>query len=227
MDTLVVSDIHQKHEKAQRIIDNVPHDRVVFLGDYFDDYNDTPQNSYDTAVWVKQRMEEHPEDEFLIGNHDVPYLFGPVQCSGFSVQKKAAIKHAVGDLQKFRSRMKLAVWVDGWLLTHAGLCNGLHPAADVNRLLSKEIAACMAQLEANNPHYLVEAGADRGGWRRHGGITWVDYRKFQPIPGVKQLFGHTLGLQPRNNGDNWCIDTKLDHYALIKDGELSVHEAAE
>lgn len=226
MTKLCVSDMHHDYTKAQQIINRVPHDSVVFLGDYWDQFKDKPEHAYLTAQWLEQRMAEHPEDEFIIGNHDTQYLWGVAQCSGFSQAKKDYIWAALSSVVKMRQRMKLFSWVDGWLITHAGLTNGLHPAADVHTLLPIEAADCMRQMEAGNSHYLIEAGADRGGWRRHGGINWVDFGKFEPIPGVKQLFGHTLGSEPRNKDDNWCIDTKLEHYALITDGELTIHQAA-
>ena len=33
---LILSDIHHRHARAQSIIDKVPHDELVLLGDYFD-----------------------------------------------------------------------------------------------------------------------------------------------------------------------------------------------
>lgn len=201
--------MHHKYERAQVIIDAVPHSGVVFLGDYWDDYGDTPEQARETAIRVRKRVEEHPEDEFILGNHDLGYLFGPnFRCDGFSIAKYFAIRDVLGSVQSFRKHFTMHTWVDGWLLTHAGLRRGMiHATKDINR----DMADCLRQMEAGSQHRFL--------WPP--GIVWC--RDFQPIRGLKQLFGHTQRGEPRRyDDDNWCIDTGMNHYALIQDGVLTV-----
>ncbi len=225
--TLVIPDIHQNHRKAEEIINQQPHDKVVFLGDYFDAFHDNPQDSYSTAVWLKERMENHPEDVFLIGNHDVQYLWGVERCSGYSPDKEVAIRKALGNVQEVRKRLSLHVWVDNVLLSHAGLTLQLLPEeedGDVAKYLRIQASECMSKLEAGNTHWMVGAGQDRGGNQRYGGLTWCDWQTFRPIPNVTQLVGHSKDYIPRQWGGDHCIDTALRHYATITDGIISVKE---
>ena len=43
MTTLVIPDLHHRVAAAEEWIARYPADRVVFLGDYFDDFDDTPK----------------------------------------------------------------------------------------------------------------------------------------------------------------------------------------
>jgi calcineurin-like phosphoesterase family protein len=228
MARLIIPDIHQDHLKAEEIIAKVPHDSVVFLGDYFDQFHDTPSHAAATAQWLEKRIAEHPEDVFLIGNHDVQYLWGICRCSGYSFLKDQAIISAVKSVKSLRKHLKLYTFVDGWLVSHAGLTNHYVKGSDDPIQYLKQVAdICMEKLEKHFPesHFLLEAGTDRGGWLPYGGITWCDWRKFEPIPGIKQLVGHTKSYLPRVNGDNHCIDTQLKHYAVIENGNLRVAES--
>lgn len=222
--TLVIPDIHQNHIRAQQIIDAEPHDRVVFLGDYWDMWDDTPADAAATAVWLDNRMAAHPEDEFLIGNHDVQYLWFICPCSGFSVEKQRAIVNAAS-VKYIRARMKMYTLVDGWLMSHAGFTAKLLKGAD----LPATAAECMDNLFHGQSHRWLEAGRDRGGHLAYGGPVWCDWRRFEITKGVKQLVGHTPDYSPRSIGDNHCIDViglnakyNLRAYAVIEDGRLTV-----
>lgn len=226
MRRLILPDVHHKIVRAQRILDSIPHDSAVFLGDYWDEWGDIPADAFDTAQWLLKRMHEHPEDEFLLGNHDIPYLFGVGRNvhAGWGRVKEYAIHNAVGSVQSFRKRFKLYAWVDGWLLTHAGLSWGVPPSGEISRFrpevaplqlvvpLLQTAKGVICQLEAGNVHRMLD----------EDGITWC--REFRPIPGVKQLFGHTARpFCVGYNEFNWCIDTHLNHYAIIEDGVLTLH----
>ncbi len=224
MKRLVIPDIHTKWVKAQSIIDFVQPDKTYFLGDYFDDWKDTPEANRDTALWMADRMESHPEDEWLLGNHDMQYVWHIEQCSGYNPMKQVAIEFT-GNVPMFRDKLKLFTMADGWLLSHAGLTSKLIPhnrKDDVMNWLAEQAAKAYSNFKNKGSHWLVQAGSDRGGFNEHGGITWCDFRSFKPILGVKQLVGHTFSKEVRHKEFNYCIDTALEHYAIIEDGKLEI-----
>ena len=83
-----------------------------------------------------------------------------------------------------------------------------------------------------------------------GGMTWLDWGRFNPIKGLNQIVGHTILSEPSvryldktgkfQTGDlskwpqirkqagrfqsiNWCLDTNNAHYGEIHQGQLSIH----
>src|ERR1700744_72314 len=83
MKHIVIGDLHGKDVWQQVDVDR--YDRVVFLGDYVDDFLlpdlVIDQNLQD-IIALKKR---YPEKVILLlGNHDVQYMFFPhFRCSGF------------------------------------------------------------------------------------------------------------------------------------------------
>ena len=75
MKTLIIPDIHTKWEKAQKAIEKYPADEVICLGDYFDDFDDTPEMAMDTATWLKDFI-SRKNTVALVGNHEFNYLYG-------------------------------------------------------------------------------------------------------------------------------------------------------
>ena len=61
---------------------------------------------------------------------------------------------------------------------------------------------------------LYSISSTRGGRDEYGGILWCDEREFEDIPGVQQIFGHTVGDFVRKGVSHFCIDTALNHYAI-------------
>lgn len=234
MRTLILSDIHQRIHRAQAIIESVPHDKVVLLGDYFDNYQERVEQTEATAVWLKEYILPNPKIVPLIGNHDNPYFFrgNPnLQCSGFTVEKNVLIsKHlSEEDVAKF----KLYHIDQGHVLSHAGLTNPLWKTLtrglfenDTRPKLEQfdEVVSCCATqaiAEAKNDGNpeLLAAGWDRGGYQRHGGINWVDWRTFAPINGVNQIVGHSIHKVPQIllQKDGGAISKKsvVEHYELL------------
>lgn len=226
MRCLVISDIHLKVERAQKIIDNVPHDQLVLLGDYFDDWDDTPEQNHTAALWLKQKLME-PNCVALWGNHDASY-YSPITyaCSGFTGLKRKAI-HEVLDAADW-AKLKLHTWVDGWLLTHAGLdCRHFENDPPTKEQVDAFCEGGLAAIRAHKMHAALAAGRSRGGSARIGGITWQDWMDLGNPDGMKQICGHTHGKLIRQEEDDHggiaiCLDTRLSHYCLIQDGGVEI-----
>jgi hypothetical protein len=227
---LLLPDLHHRTATADRILEEERWDRAVFLGDYQDDFWDDPSIAAKTAEWVRKKLEDE-RLTLLSGNHDLSYMYGNItglRCSGFEVRKLKAIEPIWRGLTV--KQMPLYAWVDGWLVSHAGV----HPLfGDLEGRLSRRWIESIAQdaelrLADGEMHPFVDAGRGRGGRMKAGGITWLDWdQEFQSIPGLNQIVGHSAGAFVRHlnaeNSKNYCLDTHLDDYAVIEDGQLTTH----
>lgn len=91
---LILPDVHNQHEQAERLIESLGGgvDRIAFLGDYFDSYHDTPAMAAGTAEWLRWSICQ-PRRIHLMGNHDLPYRWGDYtcRCPGYTREKHRAI----------------------------------------------------------------------------------------------------------------------------------------
>ena len=193
---LVMPDVHTKYEKAQRIIDKYKKShKFIWVGDYFDQFGDTPELNAATAQWLKTTMNEHPDSVYLFGNHDV--IYNPnysCMCSGFSTQKKQAINEVmtIDDWNK----LKFFHFENGHWFSHAGITKYWfqHPMKEgitvenVQRIIDDAII----KLKVDNHNNAIWASSrTRGGDHHVGGIVWEDHRDMELIHNMHQVYGHT------------------------------------
>jgi hypothetical protein len=232
---LIIPDIHTNHTRAEEIIQREAPDHVVFLGDYFDEFGDTPDTNAKTAIWLRDSLLKSNRTH-LWGNHDVSYGFiAPrAKCSGYTPQKDNAI-NSILDYNSW-NKLKLHTWVDGILLTHAGL-HPFHVPTEMSKdrdkmkqWLVEEEAFAKKMMNQNKNHWMFQAGQARGGNYPIGGIVWCDAdREFENVVGLSQIFGHTPQVQPRmmfdadahNCTQSWALDTRFLWYATIKNGKVT------
>ena len=224
--TLIIPDIHHQIAVVDGVLGREDHDRVVFLGDYFDDFGDTPEKARQTATWLKRRLRD-PRMTFLFGNHDLPYRYtvAGLGCSGFSFEKREAILDVLDESDW--GALRLHAWIDGILVTHAGWNEAFCDADGrvTREYVDSACAECVAELAAGRMHPLVAAGMSRGGTAAVPGIVWQDWSELRPIAGLHQVVGHTPGTEIRfknaDTGSAACIDTRLCHVAWVEDGALT------
>lgn len=209
---LILSDIHNRINAAQRIIDTVSHDTCILLGDYFDSYYDLPEDAKNTAIWLKEKVLYNPNIIPLFGNHCASYIFNHnihIRCSGYTDEKNIAINKILNDDDK--SRFKVYAVADGYVCTHAGLTNPLWKNFSskfeqrenetklkfFERVLSKYVDDNVSEAKNNKVPELFSAGWERGGYQQHGGVNWVDWDSFSPINGINQIVGHTIHSSPQ------------------------------
>ena len=224
MKTLVIPDIHNKHQKVQDLLDKLEgqFDQCIFLGDYFDDFDDWPKDVLATARWLAKKLID-PKFICLWGNHDQSYLaHRSYRCSGWSEAKNILINKTI--TKDLVDKLMPAVIVEGWLLSHAGFTRQI---ISKNPLKIAEINLPFT-FEGRPPIFGI--GQVRGGDQPFGGITWCDfYNEFKPHPKWKQIFGHTQGRTVRETSDcgegrSICLDTSLRHYAIIENGKVEIKE---
>lgn len=226
---LIVSDIHEKDVKLRAILREFSHcAERTFLGDYFDSFDSTPAG---TALWLKEAIDD-PANEFLLGNHDLQYIFPEVPglgCSGYKMSTARLIGRLF--MRDDWAKFKLVTRHGGWLISHAGV-----HASFVPRVVETAQHA-LRSLGEGSMSPLVAAGRARGGLQEYGGVTWLDWmREFEPVAGVNQICGHTLqrnataadGAMFRIGDDsvNWNLDTNLNHVATLEGDVLTVHDVS-
>lgn len=122
---LVCGDVHCKKEvvdKALKLYEENNCDRLIFIGDYTDDWNDTVEQNLEILDYLFSLKYDMGERLILLlGNHDISnWIGGEFKCSGFSEAKYAQLKFSYeGNKQDF----KMAHAENGFLITHAGVCN--------------------------------------------------------------------------------------------------------
>ena len=244
--SLIIPDIHLKWERAEKVIATVKHDEVIFLGDYFDDFGDTPQLVESGCEWFESSVKK-PNRIHLFGNHDVHYAFPyrKFQCSGYAQWKYFMISDSVS-----RETWDKLKWYhnldDTWLLSHAGV-HSHHVPKDIKSLtnnrpeffkaltkyLDDSVADGFRAIANSVPHWVFGAGRSRGGSQQTGGIIWCDYeQEFSPTKGLNQIVGHT----PQRRGhakwvllDERGVETRLNSYLhstdehVLRDSTVSVN----
>jgi len=243
--SLIIPDVHNRFVRAQQIIDRVPHDKCILLGDYFDNFGDGSIEANNTAVWLRDVVLNDPRNVLLIGNHDAHYFWAYhyyLSCSGYSDKKRDAI---VKELSRDHIEKFKFYHIDqGFLFTHAGLDNriwknikmqfaGANEKSTlelVDKIMSHWVGILKHQLDCNQRCELLGAGWDRGGSQPVGGINWVDFSNLAPINGINQIVGHTPHVLPdvliQKNGGAIAVKTIVEFFEMPKrDDHLSVNYA--
>ena len=228
MKTIIIPDLHTHVEWVEEFIDEQKADEVVFLGDYFDDFYDTPEIAENTAKWLKQSIAKSNRIH-LMGNHDLPYAYpqsvGIYCCSGYSHEKMLAIRSVLS--KEDFDKVKLFRNTNDFFMSHAGL----HPyffgefpkMQDIQRKCDKALESAVIGL---NHDPLLLAGRARYGRGEIGGVIWADWDEFKHINNLNQIVGHTPNNFVRSlilpGSRNYCIDTFSQFYMEIIDGKEEI-----
>lgn len=223
---LVIPDLHLRHETAEKLIGAIKPAWVLFLGDYFDDFYDTPAKNQAAAEWLAHSI-QLPGRYHLWGNHDLHYAFPwrEIRGSGHSPAKQEVIQKVMrphwGKLDFF------ATWQPQksrpWLLSHSGLHLDLTPAKLKHdwprqlKWLTAEEAHANHDLRNVGPTWMAMPGWARSVTtnQRFGGLVWGDWADFDGPSGINQLVGHTpqsaVEQLDRGNRKLICLDTWSHH----------------
>ena len=194
---LVCGDIHGRieavHELYRVAYDTNTH--VVFVGDIVDSYGRTLEEEFECMNLVLGLAEDGLAT-LIYGNHELSYLYPHMICSRYDRDMAHWFKENRARIEKnFVSH----TWVGDYLVTHAGLGRLHYEFAG---------ATSVSDYFDNHTDRHHDIGFYRGGSAPRGGIYWSDYRSdFVPIPGVKQIFGHTqVPIILQDYPDNYCVD---------------------
>lgn len=223
MKLLVVPDLHTKlylFQKIKKFALEHKYDRIVFLGDYVDDWDTPPEASYNLVKELIKFKKKHPRKVIsLMANHDLSYYYPTYfKCSGYNEETHSLVK----DLYKTKLDGNIPIFQfayshDNYLFTHAGITNHFwkdlqiliknhYPGIEKDFLLNQDmsLASKLANLlnyiwllGLNNPDdklflTMAQAGGARGGLGVPSPI-WADKSELtaNPVPFLNQIVGHT------------------------------------
>lgn len=233
---LIIPDIHTKFEKAQRIIKKYENShKFIFMGDYFDQFGDTPELNAATAKWLKDLMRDKPEWVFLKGNHDE--IYDPrtsCMCSGFSTAKKTAINEVL--TTEDWDKLKYFHVENKWWYSHAGITKHwfAHPMKEGIKVENVQTIidhAVTEQRIGKGDNAIWASSYARGGSHLVGGILWQDWRDLELIPNLKQVVGHTPLNKIQIISDNItnstiaCVDNSSSGIYMSELLEIDQHGA--
>lgn len=200
MGTVVVGDTHLKQRqilpRVDAAIDKAAAERVVFLGDYCDDWGAADAFALGAlrvfSSWVSERRARGISIDVLLGNHDLRYLMGE---DGSGIQW-GIMDEVRGILEGLG--LSMAAEAGGYLLTHAGVTSAwAHenlPECDASHYTAEDVARSLNDMFSDRKRWrdLDACGAGRGGFDTAGPL-WADVRELSMdyLPDVNQVVGHT------------------------------------
>lgn len=188
MKVLFVPDIHchmYMYDDVEKLDKLYDFDKVIFLGDYVDDFKATGLDSIKSLKRLINLIDSNP-DKYIacIGNHDAAYLWRK-GCSGNSKEYFEAI-HALlkENKEKFYIYYGLELGIEQYICSHAGFSQEWldnHGITDLSNL-SKEWLL--------HPELFWTVGKASGGYELSGPL-WLRPQEIYSLPQFKQIVGHT------------------------------------
>lgn len=243
----IVPDVHGREfwKEAREAImdDNI--EKVIFLGDYFDPYDDEGLfidhddlvNSFTEIVEFKKANPDRVI--LLLGNHDVHYLYKNPYCSRHDGEHEDDYCALIKDnLDCFKLMHLEDVDVKGYtkmLFTHAGLTSGFikalvraeYPKDDIIAIVNTVNDNFLASKTHENhvlSELLLRVSRFRGGDYYDGSFLWADIREVVPnkfdFDDVYQIFGHTRSWFPTVMKRYAMLDTQECYIADFENGVL-------
>lgn len=213
MTTLIIPDVHQKWRKVEKILENNSFDKLISLGDWFDDFYDTTVHAEKTAEYIVKLYSKYGKDfTWILGNHDIPYMFPNMfdyyACSGNTREKGRAIQEVFGGTSRplgYNVELAHVIKVEGCLdivLSHAGVSEEHFAKPFIDSISSQDVLDRCEHAFRNMTMMFQDpilcAGRSRGGRENVGGITWLDWRnEFAPVSSISQIVGHTPMSHPQ------------------------------
>jgi len=112
---LVCSDLHGDIAKLKAFLLYKPQEEHINLGDICDDWTASDKQIEDT---IRLCFAKKSNLTNIIGNHELPYLsYPPFYCSGHREKAKKTFEL----VRKHQNKFKMAMYVDGFVLSHAGI----------------------------------------------------------------------------------------------------------
>ena len=232
---LVIPDAHLKIEvieNGMELADKLMCDRVILLGDYFDDWYAMDTDYEDMRIYLKDLLRKnHGRVIPLIGNHELSYMGHP--CSGYNKRCEPIVRGTV----EFDHRFIPCYSCDGVLYSHAGvtkewiLANKLVPHHMVKYHMGPKNGAEMCEdaiLKIEDYDLFAQVGPGRGGHRVPSPL-WADMTELiaDPCGTFKQVVGHTPVEQIEKIGNCYFCDVfsnnnQSDEYLFVVDGEEKI-----
>lgn len=230
---LVIGDVHHKISRVEKALSGWK-GRVIFIGDYFDDFNDSPFESSLMAEWLKESLKD-PLRIHLCGNHDLSYMALPYKysCSGFTISKY----NIINQILTREDWNKISFFHDenDFWFSHAGIKRfwfsdpilGINAEIIKNKIKKATEDILLGPSEENK--CIWASDFHRGGRFKDGGLLWAHYSDVEFYEGITQIIGHTyckkIEFLDDDGGKCINVDTNMNQVLEItEDKQFIVHD---
>lgn len=204
MKYVFVGDIHGKVAEVEAAL--AMDGRKIFVGDFIDSWDRTVEDHRKCYELVLDAVEKG-EADVIFGNHELSYLVPyhrKHRCSGYDKHRAYLMLGLQDRIEKaFKPYIFLA---PDFLVSHAGLTSQIW---ENHKLTIESLPQVLEQWWPDLGSPMHGIGYARGGGDKWGGMFWCDYnQEFEPVTGLRQVFGHTRGRGNgiRQAGNSYCID---------------------
>jgi predicted MPP superfamily phosphohydrolase len=193
--TVIIGDIHGR-DSWKQIIKNQNPDRVVFVGDYFDSYDNNltaaiQLHNFQEIIAYKQSTEANVI--MLIGNHDYHYYPGGEQYSGYQYGAAPLIRQT---LNENKHHLQMCYQLDDILFSHAGI--GYNWLVEQNKYTTGNIPDFVNDLWTYKPgvfRFTQEIIAYKQSTEANV-IMLIGNHDYHYYPGGEQYSGYQYGAAP-------------------------------
>jgi len=229
MKIVAVGDIHGK-TVWRKIFDAEPCDRFIFIGDYFDNYENTPtRDQVDNFNAIVALKREFPSKVvLLVGNHDYHYMAGvdsSERYSGYQRHGAIDIQEAI-EAARRQGALQMAYQEGDIVFTHAGVTKtwfSAYSKLDVTEPVDG-VADAINEVFATRLDAFEFCGQDQYGDSITQSPIWVRPRSLvaDRIP-HRLVVGHTQVQAVQTYEGVTLIDClDADQCLVIEDGEFSI-----
>ena len=230
MKTVILGDTHGR-DYWKSIVANENPDRVIFIGDYFDSYDNytAAEQMYNFQEIIDWKQSGQSEVIMLIGNHDYHYMRGVTEhYSGYQAGARPAIEQL---LYENKNHMQMAYGMHGFLFSHAGVSMNwlkIHGYDNESNLID-----WINDMWKYKPNVFGFAGHDPYGDSTISSPIWIRPDSLQQSnrdtlrDQFIQVVGHTQQKQIDTKGKStggryYYIDAlgTSGEYMIIEDGEI-------
>jgi hypothetical protein len=227
---LFCGDIHNKARRilprVDEVIDQRGINRVVFLGDYVDEFNEGSKKIIDSTLyladWVKdKRSSSNLTVNVLMGNHDLPYVVAYQDLGYYQVRDSVAVPHHSSARYKLRDIMRemidsVAVYINyqggGVIASHAGFVESWSSKLGHDSI--EDLVNKTNNLYRQDYLYMLSwAGRERGGSDLPSPCWTGEHELIEgAVHGITQVVGHTpqagiIKCSSAGGDDLWFCDT--------------------
>lgn len=218
MRTLVLGDTHG-HSTWKLIVDNEEYDNVVFLGDYLDAFNVTPEDIADNLLDIIKFKEKMGDKcRLCYGNHDHSY-WNSERCSGYNWHGRHLYMPLLEDM--FKENMLDLIYVqDDIIFSHAGVSDyWLKKVAILDDV--SEVNFDSVTLDSLDWNMLT--GYDGYGNTISQSPIWIRPQSLlkSKVDGYRQIVGHTNMGTPVDEQGLYFNDLLPEYYIIVEDGNIS------
>lgn len=193
--TIIVGDIHGELEIVKDLLQD-KNQSIVWTGDFVDSFKKNISEQIEILDLILEALETRDNVTVLVANHEYSYINERFRASGFTYEMAYAMAERKPRILR---SFKWYTVVHGYLVTHAGASALWLPQKTMDR---NEIVDFIEKAPVDK---LAQIGWARGGDSPVGGILWCDTDEFRPVPGVKQVFGHSNWRNPTQSPGIWEI----------------------